>query len=126
MSLKAAPVASRSFDLVCSSAVLLSSFLLFAVELIIGKFLLPWFGGVPATWITCLLFFQVTLLVGYAYAHRLSSARPRVQAVLHSAVIAISLLLLVCDGDPLAHADYARCCLEAAGDDTLRGKCFGC
>jgi hypothetical protein len=91
----AEPATARSFNLFCYAAVLLSSFLLFEVELIIGKFLLPWFGGVPATWITCLLFFQVALLVGYTYAHLLSSIRPRLQAAMHSALIALSLVLLV-------------------------------
>lgn len=76
------------------AAVLLSAFLLFQVELIIGKFVLPWFGGAPATWITCLLFFQVVLLAGYSYAHLLMSARPRVQAACHTGLLAVSVLLL--------------------------------
>ncbi|MFH1845928.1 MAG: hypothetical protein ABIF77_22315 [bacterium] len=46
-------------------AVFLGAYLLFQVQLLLGKFLLPWFGGVPAVWITCLLFFQIVLLVGY-------------------------------------------------------------
>lgn len=44
--------------------VFLSAFLLFQVELIVGKELLPWFGGVPAVWTTCLVFFQCVLLAG--------------------------------------------------------------
>ena len=52
--------------------VFLSAFLLFEIEPLIGKFLLPWFGGAPAVWTTCLLFFQVLLLAGYAYAHFLA------------------------------------------------------
>src|SRR4051812_466296 len=92
--IKAEPVASRSFDVFCYASVLLSSFLLFQVELIIGKFLLPWFGGAPAVWITCLLFFQVILLAGYAYAHALASTRPRSQAGIHLTLLSISLLLL--------------------------------
>ena len=91
----AEPATARTLTLFCYAAVLLSSFLLFEVELIIGKFLLPWFGGVPATWIACLLFFQVTLLLGYTYAHLVNSAQPRTQAGIHSALIAASLLLLV-------------------------------
>src|SRR3954464_3348345 len=89
------PATARSFNIFCYAAVLLGSFLLFEVELIIGKFLLPWFGGVPATWITCLLFFQVALLFGYTYAHLLSGTRPRIQAAIHSALITVSLLLLL-------------------------------
>ena len=44
------------------------AFLLFALELVLGKFTLPWFGGSPAVWTSCLLFFQSALLAGYAYA----------------------------------------------------------
>ena len=49
--------------------IFLSAFLLFQVQPLIGKFILPWFGGSPAVWTTCMLFFQVVLLVGYSYAH---------------------------------------------------------
>src|SRR5271165_3410948 len=53
-------------------AVFLGSFLLFLVEPIAAKQLLPVFGGSAAVWITCLVFFQTTLLVGYLYAHWLA------------------------------------------------------
>src|SRR6478736_1665533 len=49
-----------------------SAFLLFQVQPIISKTILPWFGGSPAVWTTCVLFFQVLLLGGYAYAHVLT------------------------------------------------------
>jgi hypothetical protein len=60
-----------------------------------GRYILPWFGGGPAVWSNCLLFFQVALLGGYAYAHWLAS-RPnlRVQAFVHLALIVASLFLL--------------------------------
>ena len=45
------------------------AFLLFQVQLLMGKYILPWFGGTPAVWTACLLFFQVLLLAGDAYAH---------------------------------------------------------
>ncbi|MFM7149297.1 MAG: hypothetical protein ACKO23_05600 [Gemmataceae bacterium] len=48
----------------------LSACLLFLVQPMIGKALLPLFGGTPAVWVTCLVFFQALLLVGYFYAHR--------------------------------------------------------
>ena len=48
------------------------AFLLFQIQPMIGKFILPWFGGGPGIWTTCLLFFQVLLLGGYAYAHALT------------------------------------------------------
>ena len=77
--------------------IFLSAFLLFWVQLLLGKFILPWFGGAAAVWTTCMLFFQVLLLGGYAYAHFLSSRlNSRAQAWLHSAVVFSSLLLLAC------------------------------
>ena len=48
------------------------AFLLFLVQPLIGKYILPWFGGTPGVWTTCMLFFQLVLLAGYAYAHFLS------------------------------------------------------
>lgn len=76
--------------------IFLSAFLLFSVQLMLGKFLLPWFGGSPAAWTTCMLFFQVALLLGYGYAHllgtRLSPAR---QAQVHLGVIYISVGAMV-------------------------------
>jgi hypothetical protein len=68
---------------------LLSAFLLFQLELIVAKGILPWFGGSPAVWTTCMLFFQLTLLGGYAFAHwsatRLSS--PNQKLVLLALVV---------------------------------------
>ena len=57
------------FQLVHASAIFLAAFLLFAVQPILGKALLPWFGGTSSVWTLCLLFFQSLLLAGYAYAH---------------------------------------------------------
>jgi SAM-dependent methyltransferase len=75
--------------------IFLGAFLLFAVQPLIGKFILPWFGGGPGVWTTCLLFFQVILLGGYAYAHFLTSRlRPRNQALVHVGLIALGLLML--------------------------------
>src|SRR3954451_23405570 len=59
------------------------AFLLFQVQPLIGKYILPWFGGGPGVWTTCMLFFQVLLLGGYAYAHLLSKLSHRKQAILH-------------------------------------------
>src|SRR2546425_2099907 len=75
-------------------AVFLGAFLLFQVQLILAKRLLPWFGGAPAVWTTCMLFFQVALLLGYAYAHALARAAPRRQRDAHLALLAAALLLL--------------------------------
>ena len=52
-----------------ASTILLSAFLLFLVQPIIAKQILPWFGGTSAVWTTCLVFFQAMLLAGYLYAH---------------------------------------------------------
>jgi hypothetical protein len=49
--------------------IFVSAFLLFQVQPLISKFILPWFGGGPAVWTTCMLFFQTLLFAGYAYAH---------------------------------------------------------
>ncbi|MDQ4132335.1 MAG: fused MFS/spermidine synthase [Actinomycetota bacterium] len=73
----------------------LSAALLFAVEPMVAKMVLPILGGAPATWITSLLFFQTALLGGYAYAHWTSqSLRPRRQVVLHAVLMAASVLVL--------------------------------
>ena len=72
--------------------IFLSAFLLFWVQLILGKYLLPWFGGTPAVWTTCMLFFQWLLLAGYVYAHALTKyARPVTQAVVHCTVLFASI-----------------------------------
>ena len=72
-----------------------SAFLLFLVQPIIAKEILPWFGGSAAVWTTCLVFFQTALLAGYAYAdvvvRRLGLRR---QALLHVALLAASLVVL--------------------------------
>jgi hypothetical protein len=75
--------------------IFLSAFLLFQVQPIVGKMILPWFGGSASVWTTCMLFFQLLLLLGYFYSHwvvrRLS---PRGQSLLHVALLAASLLVL--------------------------------
>ncbi|HYV29070.1 MAG TPA: ferrichrome ABC transporter permease, partial [Candidatus Eisenbacteria bacterium] len=62
---------------------------------LIGKFILPWFGGSPAVWTTCLLFFQLLLLGGYAYAHLSSRCFvPRVQAAIHLGLLGLAVAFL--------------------------------
>jgi len=77
------------------TTIFLSAFLLFQVQPLMGKFLLPWFGGGPAVWTTCMLFFQPLLLGGYAYAHliatRVTSAGG---GAIHLVVLTGSVLLL--------------------------------
>jgi hypothetical protein len=75
--------------------IFLSAFLLFQVQPMIGKVILPWYGGGPAVWTACMLFFQVFLLAGYAYAHLVASRlTPRVGTSVHWALLVASLLLL--------------------------------
>ncbi len=75
--------------------IFLSAFLLFQVQPLIGKFILPWFGGGPAVWMACMLFFQGLLLFGYAYAHLTTALKSRrARAGVHLAVLALSLAAL--------------------------------
>ena len=70
--------------------------LLFQVQFILGKQILPWFGGAPAVWTTCMLFFQLLLLLGYGYAHLLgSSSSPVRQRNIHLAALALATALLL-------------------------------
>jgi thiosulfate reductase cytochrome b subunit len=76
-------------------AIFSSAFLLFQVQPLIAKIILPWFGGGAEVWIVCLMFFQLALLLGYSYAHLLTeSFRPRAQRWIHATVIAASFLVL--------------------------------
>ncbi len=78
-----------------ATTVFLSAFLLFQVQPLIGKYILPWFGGTSSVWTTSLLFFQVALLAGYAYAHLIvSRLSPRAQGTLHLALLTAALLAL--------------------------------
>ena len=76
-------------------AIFLGAFLLFQVQPMVGRLLLPWFGGGPAIWTDCMLFFQVLLLAGYAYAHWLGSRRStRLGVAVHIGLLAASLVFL--------------------------------
>jgi hypothetical protein len=78
-----------------AATIFLSSFLLFLVQPLIARLILPWFGGTAAVWTTCMLFFQCVLLAGYAYAHA-TNARlaPRAQAILHMVLLAAAVAVL--------------------------------
>src|ERR671919_2651237 len=78
-----------------AGTIFLSSFLLFLVQPLIARLILPWFGGSAAVWTTCMLFFQALLLAGYAYAHLLTRySRGRFQALMHTALLAVALMTL--------------------------------
>lgn len=84
--------------------IFLSAFLLFLVQPLIGKYILPWFGGTPAVWTTCMLFFQVLLLGGYAYAHLLAGRLGhRKQCTVHVVLLALSLVFL-----PIAPREFLK------------------
>jgi len=75
--------------------IVVSAFLLFQVQPVIAKIILPWFGGSAAVWTTCILFFQVVLLLGYLYAHAvIRYLKPRMQMLLHCALLVASVLVL--------------------------------
>jgi SAM-dependent methyltransferase len=75
--------------------ILVSAFLLFQVQPVIAKIILPWFGGSAAVWTTCLLFFQMVLLLGYLYAHAVVRyLKPKTQMVLHCALLLLSAAAL--------------------------------
>jgi len=73
-----------------------SAFLLFLVQPMIGKTILPRLGGTPQVWNTCMVFFQMALLAGYAYTHTVSSRlKLRQQLVLHSLLLLVPLAILL-------------------------------
>jgi len=75
--------------------IFVGAFLLFQVQPLMGKFILPWFGGGPGVWTTCLLFFQTVLLGGYAYAHFTTNwLKPRRQVIVHIGLLLAALALL--------------------------------
>lgn len=86
---------NRKVAVLYAVTIFLSAFLLFQVQPLLGKFILPWFGGSPAVWTTCMLVFQVLLFAGYAYAHAVTQyLTPGRQALLHACLLAGACLLL--------------------------------
>lgn len=80
---------------VFASSVFLGAFLVFQIQPLIGKYVLPWYGGTAAVWTTCLLVFQALLFAGYAYAHLLSRLAPRPQCVVHVALLGLAAAIPV-------------------------------
>ena len=78
-----------------SATVFLSAFLLFLIQPMMGKMILPLLGGTPAVWNTCMLFYQATLLSGYAYVHVMTSTiDAKRQMLIHSGLLLLPLLML--------------------------------
>lgn len=101
------PVSRKTFRLwaLYGCTVFLSSFLLFLIQPILTKQILPWFGGSAAVWITCLVFFQVALLLGYLYAH--VCARLRVHIALLGAAVLLLPVIPAPHWIPAAHENPA-------------------
>ncbi|MEW6286314.1 MAG: ferrichrome ABC transporter permease [Chloroflexota bacterium] len=78
--------------LIFALSIFLSAFLLFQVQPMVGKFILPWFGGTPAVWSTAMLFFQAALSGGYAYAYWLMKRKR--QSAIHVALLALAFVVL--------------------------------
>ncbi len=86
---------NRLMALAYACTVFVSAFLLFQVQPLMGKFILPWFGGSPSVWTTCMLVFQVLLFAGYAYAHCTTHwLTPGRQILLHCALLAVAMVTL--------------------------------
>jgi spermidine synthase len=85
----------RSLQLLFIGAILASSFLIFLVQPMVGKRILPWFGGTPSVWTLCLAFYQTTLFLGYAYAHLLIRFVPPVaQVSIHTLLVGAAFIVL--------------------------------
>lgn len=94
-----------------AATIFLSAFLLFQIQPLIARAILPWFGGTAAVWTTCLMFFQIVLLLGYAYAHLLNRLlTPRLGWLWHSVLLGIA----ACFANVLPDA-----WLQPAGDENL-------
>lgn len=89
-----APAVGSILSLCYASTIFLSAFLLFLVQPLLGKFILPWFGGSPAVWTTAMLVFQVLLFGGYLYAHLMSRLSLRSQGKLHIMLLLTALAML--------------------------------
>src|ERR1043165_6130666 len=77
-----------------SATIFLSAFLLFLVQPMMAKMILPMLGGTPAVWNTCMLFYQATLLAGYGYVHLMTSKiEPQRQVVIHLGLLLVPMLM---------------------------------
>ena len=97
-----------------ASTIFLSAFLLFQVQPLIAKIILPWFGGSAAVWSAAMLFFQLVLLAGYGYSHfAIRRLTARQQWTVHAALLLVSCALL-----PILPSPHWK--PNEAGDPTLR------
>src|SRR3954447_4421327 len=90
-----------------SITLFVSAFLLFLVQPMIGKMILPRLGGTPQVWNTCMMFFQTTLLLGYAYTHNVTSRLPvKKQLLAHCVMLLLPLPVLLAFGRPFYVAGF--------------------
>ena len=88
-------VRSRVLAFCYAVTIFVGAFLVFQVQPVVSKTILPWFGGTPAVWTTCMLFFQVLLFCGYLYAHLLTSCLRRTwQGAVHVALLIAAIAVL--------------------------------
>ncbi len=82
--------------MIYAATIFLSSFLLFLVQPLIARLIVPWFGGSAAVWTTCMLFFQVLLLAGYGYSHFVirKFAGRRIEALAHTLLLGLAVAML--------------------------------
>jgi hypothetical protein len=97
----------KDWPIICT--LFLSAALMFMIENMVAKTLLPVLGGAPAVWNICTCFFQSMLLAGYGYAHLLSTAAPHTQSRIHALVLLVSALTL-----PITLSDRGREALSSA------------
>lgn len=92
--------------LIYALTIFISAFLLFQVQPMIAKIILPWFGGGAAVWSACLMFFQMALLLGYLYSHAVTKwLAPRAQTILHTVLLLAALAMPVMPGAQWKPAD---------------------
>ncbi len=88
------PLSRLSIVVLFGLTIFVSAFLLFQVQPMVSKAILPWFGGGPAVWTAAMLFFQCVLFGGYLYAHALGAvSSPKRQAILHLVLLAVAAVL---------------------------------
>ena len=89
------PFVAKDMPVLFAATIFLSALLLFWIQLVMAKMLLPRLGGTPAVWNTCMLFFQVLLLAGYSYVTVITARLGvRKQAILHAAILLLSCVYL--------------------------------
>ncbi|CAN5141140.1 fused MFS/spermidine synthase [soil metagenome] len=96
-----------------AAAIFVSAFLLFLVQPLIAKQIVPWFGGSAGVWTLCMLFFQLVLLAGYLYADVVRRMPMRRQAILHTVLAVAACTMLPITADPTLRP-------VEPGDPTLR------